>query len=215
VVTRIYESSYRRTWTMRRSLNKLSAEDPLSRPLKWTPDFVNPRIYTTPAAGESSAHAIRTRLTGAGRGRRVRCVQPMQPDAAGCACCRARCGPCGLVPRVASGARRERRGEKWAPGIIFAHKESLTVHLTILSYARPHTPGGGRRRTRATIVISHKIVIVIVPVPRVASLCAGEPATPETADPGAGHRHPGDRGCGARRRERTRALQLHPLHTSF
>jgi len=118
--------------------------------------------------------------------RDVRAVGPAVASVASC-------------PGVASGARRERREEKWAPGIIFAHKESLTVHLTILSYARPHTPGGGRRRTRATIVISHKIVIVIVPVPRVASLCAGEPATPETADPGAGHRHPGDRGCGARR----------------
>ncbi len=62
-----------------------------------------------------------------------------------------------------------------------------------------NVPGGGaQRRTRATIVISHKIVIVIVPVPRVASLCAGEPATPETADPGAAapaHRRPGLRGA--------------------
>lgn len=165
----------------------------------------------------------------------MRCVQPMQPDAAGCACCRARCGLCGLLAscpalRLRSGARRERRGEKWAPGIIFALKKNHSPYLIVILPAKFKVVMSGRTR-RTPVATAHTrdpapasrgrrrgahvprtIVIVIAPVPRVASLCAGEPATPVTADPGA-HRRPGGRVD-----ERTRALQLHPLlplHTSF
>jgi len=75
--------------------------------------------------------------------RDVRAVGPAVASVASC-------------PGVASGARRERRGEKWAPGIIFAHKESLTVldHSKLCAAAQAHTRRGGRAHTVRTMTMT-------------------------------------------------------------